>query len=63
MSAFYTITKDDVGRPTVRCFGRTWMVSSFLGRVLPSDVGKRVFKVGEFLQVENNEQRDARHGH
>lgn len=57
---FYTLTTEDVGRPTLRIFGRTWLVSGFIGRILPGDVGKRVYLVGGILQVENDEQRAAR---
>ena len=58
--AFYTLTAADVGKPWIRAFGRTRLVSEFIGRVLPGDVGKRVYLVGDILQVENDEQRDAR---
>lgn len=57
---YYTLAPDDVGRSTLHAYGRTWMVSSFMGRVLPGDVGKRVYLVGDVLQVENDEQRSAR---
>lgn len=57
---YYVLTSDDVDKPTIRAFGRTWLVSDFIGRVMRQDVGKRVYLVGDILQVENNEQRDAR---
>lgn len=56
----YTLTTADVGRPWIKAFGRTWMASGFIGRILPGDVGKRVFLVGDVLQVENDGQRAAR---
>ena len=56
----YTLKDADVGKPAIRVFGREWLVSNFIGRVLKGDVGKRVFLVGDILQVENDEQRDAR---
>jgi hypothetical protein len=31
-----------------------------IGRVLKTDIGKRVYRVNGILQVENNEQRDRR---
>jgi hypothetical protein len=42
-----------------------WLVSDFMGRVLETDVGKRVYLACEdgyapFLQVESNEQREHR---
>lgn len=57
---FYTLTENDVGRAAVRAFGKVWMASTFIGRVLPGDVGKRVYQVGDIVQVENDQQRDAR---
>lgn len=60
MSTYYELTVADVGRATIRAFGRVWPTSGFIGRVLPGDVGKRVYQCGDILQVENNEQRDKR---
>ena len=57
---FYILRLSDVDKPTIRCFGRTWLVANFLGRVLLHDVGKRVYRRGVILQVENDEQREAR---
>lgn len=57
---FYTITSADVGQFAIQAFGRVWPVSDFLGRVLPQDVGKRVYLRDGVLQVENYAQRDAR---
>lgn len=60
---FYTIKKSDVGRPWLKAFGRVWMVSDFLGRIMNQDVGKRIYKTsGDVLQVENKEQFIARKG-
>ncbi len=65
MTAFYTLRRSDVGRKTITAFGRVWVTSHFIGRVLPGDVGKRVYRVGQLpseqiLQVENDEQRRRR---
>ena len=60
MTTYYTITEADVGQPAIRVWGRTWPVSGFLGRVLPGDVGKLVYRRGDVLQVENDAQRSAR---
>lgn len=60
MSRYYTITSRDIGKPTIRAFGRTWSVSDFIGRILSIDVGKRVYERGGILQVENQEQLEAR---
>ena len=57
---FYTLAAFDVHKPWISAFGRTWPVSGFIGRVLLRDVGKRVYHVDGILQVENDEQRDAR---
>lgn len=40
--------------------GREYPVSTFIGRILKQDIGKRVYLVGGILQVENNEQRAER---
>lgn len=55
-----TLHEGDVGATAIPAFGRLWLVVDFIGRILPGDVGKRVYLVGDVLQVENNEQRDAR---
>lgn len=54
------ITAADLRQYPFRAFGRTWMVQSFIGQILPQDIGKRVYLVGEILQVENDDQRAAR---
>ena len=56
----YTLTIEDVDKPHLKAFGRVWPVSGFLGRILPNDVGKRVYLRGDILQVENDEQHEAR---
>ena len=66
MRMHYELTKEDVGQPIIHAFEQVWMVDAFMGQILPGDVGKRVFVVKDstdkfdFLQVENNEQRDDR---
>jgi len=63
---YYQIKRTDVHRPCLKCFGRVHLVSGFLGRILPGDVGKRIYCVkndagdSDVLQVENDEQRTAR---
>jgi hypothetical protein len=62
---FFTVGPEHVGRAFVKAFGRVWPVSDFLGVVLASDKGKRVYRVrdnagGHYLQAENDEQRDRR---
>jgi hypothetical protein len=57
---YYTLKVTDVGRPWVKLFGRTWMCSNFIGRIMKRDIGKRVYLRGDILQVENDEQRDER---
>ena len=57
---YVEILECDVGKPTFRAFGHVWLCSGFIGRILPKDVGKRVYKVGDIVQVENDEQRDKR---
>lgn len=65
---YYTITADDVGKRFLDAFGKHWPLGDVLGYVQRIDVGKRIYRlrdnagVRDFLQVENNEQRDARLG-
>lgn len=63
----YTISQEDVGKPWIMAFGKTWQVLDFMGRILPGDVGKRIYRVpcndptaNSILQVENDASRDAR---
>ena len=62
----HTITEADVGRSHIPkacpCCGHRQpiVISGLMGRVLPIDIGKRIYDVGGVLQVENNEQRDKR---
>lgn len=57
---FYTLKDSDVGKSSLRIFGRYVATTNFIGRIMPMDVGKRVYDVGGILQVENEEQRGAR---
>jgi hypothetical protein len=58
---FYELQASDVGKSPLRAFGRDWSVATFLGRVLPTDVGKRVYQVAaDVLQVESDDQRARR---
>ena len=57
---FYEVTGRDIGKATLRAFGRTWLYADFMGRPLPQDVGKRVYLRGDILQVENDAQRAER---
>jgi hypothetical protein len=62
---FYEIGPHDVGKATLHMFGGMVPADAFIGRVLPCDVGKRVYAVatigGDYtLQVENDSQRAAR---
>jgi hypothetical protein len=58
---YYTIKSSDVGAHSLALFGRVVPVSSFMGRIFPFDVGKRIYDTGDgVVQVENNEQFNAR---
>lgn len=57
---YVEITENHVGKPFFRAFGYTWMTQAFIGRILPCDVGKRVFLRDGELQVESVAQRSAR---
>lgn len=60
MRQFQEIRQADVGRAAFKAFGRSWLCCDFIGRILPGDVGKRVYLVGNILQVENDGQRAER---
>lgn len=57
---FYTIQASDMGERFLKCLGNVWPVSDFIGRIQPRDVGKRVYRRGDILQVENDEQLQRR---
>ena len=57
---YYTLTDADVGQAHIWAFDQAWPVSDFLGHIMNCDVGKRVYKRGVVLQVENQEQYEAR---
>ena len=57
---FIELSKEHIGQPWLKAFGNIWLVSDFIGRILPQDVGKRVYLIGGILQVENDEQRTRR---
>jgi hypothetical protein len=56
----FTIEPHHIGKSWIKVGTHGYSVSGFLGRVLPGDIGKRVFRVNGILQVENDQQRDAR---
>lgn len=61
--SFYTVKKSDVGKKTVCAFGKRWDITEHgWGSTLKLDVGKRVFNQGDFLAIENGDQRDRRLG-
>lgn len=53
------ITPADVGVPYIKRSGKIFH-TGFMGGVRRVDIGKRVYLVGDILQVENDEQRDRR---
>ena len=60
MRPYVEILPSDIGRETFHAFNRVWGVDEFIGRIMSRDVGKRVYKVGDIVQVENDEQRAER---
>jgi hypothetical protein len=50
----------DIEKAHIQVAGRTWPTSGFIGRILPTDVGKKIFLVDNTLQVENDDQRAIR---
>ena len=60
MSYVLTIQTSDIGKTNLKSHGVTYRVGDVIGPVQICDIGKRVYEVDGILQVENNEQRDAR---
>lgn len=55
-----TITDEHVRNPTL--LGPLhFEIELCMGRLLPGDIGKRVYRVGDIIQVENDDQRATRH--
>lgn len=52
----HEITEEDVGKPFVAIGGQLRWVSHWIGRILPQDVGKHAYLVGDVVQVESDEQ-------
>lgn len=62
MGAYYTIKASDVGKSSITAFGRRWHVADFIGHIGAYDVGKRVYRRGDILQAENDQQMKRRLG-
>lgn len=60
MRPFRELTGEDVGKPYILAFGRVWSVTSILGRIVPEDVGRRLYLVDGIIQAENDTQRNER---
>lgn len=56
----FTITAEHVRDPHGTLGHEYFAVAECMGRLLMRDVGKRVFRRGGVIQVENDEQRDKR---
>lgn len=56
----YTIKAEDVYKPFLRVREMTIPVTNLLGRILPRDIGKKIYLVDGVYQVENDEQLTAR---
>ncbi len=64
----HEITREDVGKHVIQkpkcciCGAKPnpISISDFMGRILPIDVGKRIYKVDGIYQVENQAQLKAR---
>jgi hypothetical protein len=66
MREFITVGSEHINKSAIKAFGRTWMVADHFGTLHDYDLGKRVYLCSNdagdyhYLQVESNEQRDAR---
>jgi len=58
--SYYELQPEDVGKRSIHAFGESWSVVGFIGRILATDVGKRVYVKAGILSVENDEQLKAR---
>lgn len=63
----YEIKKEDIGkhRIVLKCndcgnLKADIGITDLMGKILDIDVGKRIFKVGDIYQVENQEQLNKR---
>lgn len=56
----FTITAEHVRDARATLGQEYYAVAECMGRLLKRDIGKRVFRRGDVVQVENDEQRDAR---
>lgn len=54
------VNENDIDKQTILVGGRSFLVQSFCGVLLPTDVGKRLRLSGDVLQMENDEQRARR---
>jgi hypothetical protein len=62
MRPYYEIKPEDIGRAVLIVWGRPLNVMELgIGPLLLHDIGKRAFMTPGGWQVENNDQRDARH--
>ncbi len=55
-----TIRTEHVGRFYWRVGADSIHIQALMGRVLPIDVGRRIYRSGDVLQVESLERRDTR---
>jgi hypothetical protein len=66
-AVLYTITSEDVRKTRISTTAGDIPVVEFMGRVVPDDVGRRIYRVpfGEewIWQVENSSQRHLRLAH
>lgn len=56
----FTITAEHVRDPRATLGQEYYAVAACMGRLLKRDIGKRVFRRGDVVQVESDEQRDTR---
>ena len=58
----HEIQPEDVGKDVLQLDNHPVRVCDFIGQILPRDVGKRIYRVGDIYQVENDKQKWARLG-
>ena len=58
-TAYYEITEKDIDKTTFWFHGPQ-SFTNVIGRVLPQDIGKRIYMIDNVLQCENTEQFNKR---
>ena len=53
VAEFYEIREGDVNRRVVQDFGGSWSVSHLTDCIAPADVGRKIYREGDWLWMES----------